>query len=173
MKFVLRGRAWKFGDHVDSDSIIPMEVIRTFKFKHLDPHELTKHCFATLDPEFPKKVEKGDVIVAGRNFGCGHGLHWEGPIALKALGISVIVAESFARDFYRTAINFGLPLLPCKDVSKKVDQGDHLEVNLKTGEVKNLATGIALKTDAFPNQLMGIIEAGDIKAFLKKTLRLE
>lgn len=172
MNMVLKGKAWKFGDHFDSDNIIPMEIIRIFKFKPLDPKELVKHCCVSLYPQFPKKVEEGDVIVAGRNFGCGHGLHWEGPIALKTLGISVIVAESFARDFYRTAINFGLPLLPCKDVSDNVNQGDNVEVNLTTGEVKDLTTGVTLKTDSFPRQLTGIIEAGDIKAYLKKTLGL-
>ena len=120
---MIKGRVWKFGDNVDTDAILPARYLI-----YTDPEELAKYAMTGIDEEFPKKVNKGDIIVAGRNFGCGSSRE-HAPIGLKALGISLVIAESFARIFYRNAINIGLPLMECKGISKKVDEGDILEVD--------------------------------------------
>lgn len=170
MEYTLRGKVWKLGDHVDLEEIVSMEVIRKFKYKWPTPEELAPYCLIGVDPRFPKKVKKGDILVAGGNFGCGHGLHWEGPLALKGAGFSVVVAESFGRDFYRTAINFGLSVLLCKDISEQASQGDEFEVNLKTGDVKNLTTGVLLKACPIPDLLMQILEFGGLRSFVLRRL---
>lgn len=167
MDWVVEGRAWKFGDHLDAFDIVSMRVILETKFKPLDPQELGSHCFVDVIPDFPKKVKKGDFVVAGRDFGCGHGLHWEGPIAMKALGVSAVIAESFARDYYRTSWNFGVPLLTCKGISEGVAQGDVLNVDMKAGVVRNLTSGKTLQADPAPPLLMEIQEAGGLTNYVK------
>jgi len=132
----LTGKAWKFGSNIDTDVIIPYK----YKARTLDPQELGAHCMEGLDPEFPRKISKGDFIVAGENFGCGSSRE-QAPIAIKSCGISAVIAESFARIFFRNAINIGLPVLECVEVTREVNEGDVLEVDLENGVVTNLATG--------------------------------
>jgi 3-isopropylmalate/(R)-2-methylmalate dehydratase small subunit len=171
---VVRGRAWKYGDDIECDSMTKRELIRmrgdirTEAFQT----ELAKHAMYDVDRDFPQKVRKGDFIVAGLNFGCGHGLHWEVPVGLKKLGVAAVIAESFARDFFRTAISFGLPLASCKGVTKEINEGDELEFNLRTGEIRDLTTGKAMKAVPLPNFLIEVVEAGDIYAYVKKQIAL-
>jgi len=170
VQIVRKGKAWKFGDHIETEAIIPMSVIRA---GITDPQKLAEYCMAETYPEFHKNFTKGDLIVAGRNFGCGHGLHTAAYMAFKALGVSAVIAESIGRDFIRTAIDFGLPTITCKDVTKKVKQGDELEVNLGTGRIRNLTTGEMIDAEPLPPILLERIEAGDLKAFLRKRLQTE
>lgn len=157
----LKGKVWKFGDNVDTDVIIP------FKYKaiSIDPKELASHCLEGIDPEFSKKVQKGDLIVAGKNFGCGSSRE-QAPVAIKACGISAIIAEGFARIFYRNAINIGLPLLTCKGISREVKEGDIIDVNLEDGNV--IVKGNLLKADKIPEFLEKMLEAGGLIEYYKK-----
>ncbi|WP_456482602.1 3-isopropylmalate dehydratase small subunit [Methanopyrus sp.] len=162
MEEVIRGRAWVFGDDIDTDQIIPGRYLTT-----QDPEELAEHVMEGADPEFPEKVREGDVIVAGRNFGCGSSRE-HAPIALKAAGVSCVVAESFARIFYRNAINLGLPLVVCPGVSDAFEDGQRIEVNLREGYVKNLDTGEELEAKPLPDFVMRILEAGGLVELVKR-----
>jgi len=159
----LQGRAWKFSDNIDTDVIIPYK----YKARSIDPKELAEHCMEGIDPEFSKKVKKGDFIVAGRNFGCGSSRE-QAPVAIKACGISAVIAESFARIFYRNAINIGLPAIICKDISKEIDEGDLIEVDLSEGIVKNLSTGKVMKANRQPEFLERMLKAGGLIEYYKK-----
>lgn len=165
MKWIMKGKVWKFGDNVESESIITMDIVRLHP---TDPKYLAKYCMVTIDPDFPKKVNKGDFIVAGRNFGCGHGLHWEGPLAIKGVGISALIVESVARDFFRTAITFGLPILLSRGIMEKVNQGDELEIDLTKGKITNLSSGETIEADSLPDYLVRIVKAGGLIDFLKE-----
>ncbi|MEM0217341.1 MAG: 3-isopropylmalate dehydratase small subunit [Candidatus Nezhaarchaeales archaeon] len=160
---VIRGRVWKFGDNVDTDVIIPFK----YKARTLDPKELAQHVMEGIDPEFPVKVKPGDIIVAGRNFGCGSSRE-QAPLAIKAAGIAAVVAESFARIFFRNAINIGLPVLEVKGVSEKTFEGDVLEIDLAQGVVKNLTRGLTLKAAPIPDMLMEILRKGGLVNYLKE-----
>jgi 3-isopropylmalate/(R)-2-methylmalate dehydratase small subunit len=155
-------RAWVFGDDVDTDQIIAGRYL-----VKLDPHELAKHVMEAVDPKFASKVRKGDVIIAGRNFGCGSSRE-RAPLALKAAGISAIVAESFARIFYRNAVNRGLPVLTCPGVRNEFKPGDGVRVDARKGEVHNLRTGKTLKTEPLPDFMLRIIQAGGLLPYLKR-----
>ena len=154
-------RAWVFGDDVDTDQIIAGRYL-----VKREPRELAKHVMESIAPNFAKEVREGDVIIAGKNFGCGSSRE-QAPIALKAAGVSAIVAESFARIFYRNAINQGLPAIVCKDVSKKFEPGDEIEVDLKRGEVRNLRTRESFKIEPLPGFILDIINAGGLLNYLK------
>lgn len=164
MKWIMRGKVWKFGDRINDNLIIPIQYL------YSEPDELARHCMEGVDPDFPQKVKKGDFIVAGMAFGCGHP-HWQSNIALKHAGVAAVIAESFSRMFFRHSINLGLPVLPCKDITRKVYQGDGLEVNFRTGDIRNLATGEVVKTDPLPTFLMDTLGAGGLRNALKKRLR--
>jgi 3-isopropylmalate/(R)-2-methylmalate dehydratase small subunit len=155
----MKGEVWKFQDQVDIE-----HIIRT-KYEHLDPRELGSHCMELIDPEFSKKIRKGDFIVAGRNFGTGPGHHY-GNVAIKECGIAGVIAESFARQFYRHSICVGLPVLICKDISKKVSLGDEIEVDFETGAIINLATEESMKGDPLPEFLLREIESGGLLSLL-------
>ncbi len=159
----VKGRVWKFGDNVDTDVIIPFK----YKAATTDPYELAKHAMEGLDPEFSKKVNEGDVIVAGKNFGCGSSRE-QAPIAIKYAGISAVLAESFARIFYRNAFNIGLPPLIVPGISKKVNEGDELEVDLKEGIVKILRTGEILRFMPVKGFMRKLLEEGGIVQYYKK-----
>lgn len=159
----LRGRVWKFGDGVDTDVIIPYK----YKAKTIEPEELGPHAMEGLDPDFSKKVQKGDFIVAGRNFGCGSSRE-QAPVALKACGIAAVIAEGFARIFYRNAVNIGLPVITCPGVSREVEEGDEVEVDLAEGVVRNLRTGRSLVADKLPSFLSQVLEAGGLLPYYKK-----
>jgi len=134
-----------------------------------EPGELAKHVMESLDPSFARKVRKGDVIIAGRNFGCGSSRE-HAPIALKAAGVSAIVAESFARIFYRNAINQGLPVLVCEGVRKGFKTGDGVKVDIGRGKVRNLRTGETLKAEPLPEFVLATIRAGGLLNYLKRKL---
>jgi len=165
MGTIIRGRVWKFGDNIDTDIIIagPYLTIR-------DPDELASHAMEMVNPDFAKNVQPGDVIVVGKNFGCGSSRE-EAPFVLKRLGVSAIVAEFFARIFYRNAINLGLPLVECKDAAQKFQEGDTIEIDLEKGIIKNPQTGEELQGTKLPDFLMEIIKEGGAIQALKKKLK--
>lgn len=160
----MKGKVWKFGDDIDTDVIIPGRylVLR-------DEKELAKHVMEGIDPTFAKKVKKGDIIVAGKNFGCGSSRE-HAPIAIKGAGIFAVVAESFARIFYRNAINIGLPLLECKDISKNVSNGDEIEIDMKKGILKDLNTKKEFKAKTMPDFMLKILNKGGLIPYLKDKL---
>lgn len=132
--------------------------------------ELAKHAMEGIDPNFSKKVRKGDIIVAGKNFGCGSSRE-QAPLVLKHAGVSLVIAESFARIFYRNSLNVGLPLLICKGITKAVEEGDELEVDVSTGRIYNLTRGVELHANPIPDFLMEIVESGGLSEYYKKHRR--
>jgi len=157
----MKGKVWKFGNDIDTDLILPGRylVLR-------DPEDLAEHVMEGADPEFAKKVNNGDIIIGGTNFGCGSSRE-HAPIAIKGAGISVVVAESFARIFYRNAINIGLPLIEVKDISKDVSEGDEIEINMEEGILKNLNTGKEFKIKGLPEFMLEILNEGGLIPYLK------
>lgn len=157
----IKGKAFVFGKNIDTDQIYPGRYLELF-----EPTDVAKHAMEGANPEFSKQVQAGDVIVAGTNFGCGSSRE-HAAITIKHSGVSVVVAESFARIFYRNCINLGVPLLVCPGIGVKVAEGDNVEVDLTTGEVKNLTQGITLQGEALSAHAMAIIEAGGVKPMFK------
>ncbi|MFC2066420.1 3-isopropylmalate dehydratase small subunit [Chloroflexota bacterium] len=157
---IYSGTAWKFGDDIDTDLIIPSQYL------DLGPEEYTKHVMEPIDPEFPEKVKEGDVILAGKNFGAGSSRE-HAVVALKALGIAAIVAESFSRIFFRNAINQGLAVIESEEAVQRSAEGDELEIDLKLGKVRNLSTGEAFEGTEFPDFILGIIAKGGAIAYYK------
>ena len=151
MKF--NGTAIKYGDNVDTDVIIPARYLNTANHK-----ELAAHCMEDIDADFVKNVQEGDIIVANKNFGCGSSRE-QAPVAIKTAGVSVVIAKSFARIFYRNAINIGLPILECDQAVKSIEAGDKLEVNFDTGVIKNLTKNEEYQGEAFPEFMQKIIKA--------------
>ena len=160
-------KTWKYGDDVDTDVIVPARYLTTSV-----PAELALHCMEDIDPRFASGVSKGDVIVAGRNFGCGSSRE-HAPIAIKAAGVSCVVAASFARIFYRNAINIGLPILECPEASAEAEAGDRLEVDLATGTVSNATKGRSYGAAPFPPFMRGIMEAGGLIEYVSNRLDAE
>lgn len=138
------GRVFKYGDNVDTDVIIPARYLNTS-----DPKELAAHCMEDIDLDFAKNVQQGDIIVANKNFGCGSSRE-HAPIAIKESGVSCVIASTFARIFYRNAINIGLPILECDQAVKSIESGDELEVNFDTGVIKNITKNEEYQGEAFP-----------------------
>jgi 3-isopropylmalate/(R)-2-methylmalate dehydratase small subunit len=159
----IKGCAWKFGDSVSTDSIISGK----YKFKTIDLDELSKHAMETLSPDFAKKVKRGDIIVAGEDFGCGSSRE-QAPLVLKQLGIGAIVAKSFARIFYRNGINVGLPLIESQRVHERTKQGDVIEIDLRNGSITNVTTGEKFSAKPMPEFLMKILEDGGLVEQFKK-----
>ena len=147
------GTVFKYGDNVDTDVIIPARYLNSS-----DPKELATHCMEDIDKEFVKKVKKGDIIVAEKNFGCGSSRE-HAPLAIKAAGVSCVIAETFARIFYRNAINIGLPIIECPEASKGIEAGDEVEVDFDTGVITNKTKGTTFKGQAFPEFMQRIIKA--------------
>ena len=147
------GRVFKFGDNVDTDVIIPARYLNSS-----DPAELAKHCMEDIDKDFVNKVKKGDIIVANKNFGCGSSRE-HAPIAIKAAGVSCVIAETFARIFYRNAINIGLPIIECPEAAKNIEEGDEVEVDFDSGVIYNKTKGTSFKGQAFPEFMQKIIAA--------------
>ena len=156
------GSVFKYGDNVDTDVIIPARYLNSS-----DPKELATHCMEDIDKDFVNKVQKGDIMVGGANFGCGSSRE-HAPIAIKASGISCVIAKDFARIFYRNSINIGLPILECAEASEDIDGGDEVEVNFDTGVITNLTKNKTYKAVAFPEFMQGIINAGGLVEYLKK-----
>jgi 3-isopropylmalate/(R)-2-methylmalate dehydratase small subunit len=157
----IKGKVWTFDDDVNTDVIYPGKYLAVF-----DPEEMATHAFEAVYPEFTKTVSEGDIIVAGKYFGCGSSRE-QAATCLKYLGIGCVVAESFARIYFRNAINRGLPILVCPGISGFVEQGQELEVDLGSGEVRNLSTGASLRGTPLPEFVLGILEAGGLIPYLK------
>ena len=157
------GRVFKYGDNVDTDVIIPARYLNTS-----DPKELAAHCMEDIDLDFAKEVQEGDIIVANKNFGCGS-YREHAPIAIKESGISCVIASTFARIFYRNAINIGLPILECDQAVKSIEAGDKLEVNFDTGVIKNLTKNEEYQGEAFPEFMQKIINSNGLIGYIKNS----
>lgn len=160
MKYI--GKVWKFGDHVDTDVIIPARYLTTS-----DPKELGRHCMEDADPDFVKKIRKGDIIVAGRNFGSGSSRE-HAPIAIKAAGIACVIAESFARIFYRNAINMGLPIFESPEASQMIKAGDRVVVDPRSGVIEDLTLKKKFQIEPIPSFMQELIDDGGLIAHIKK-----
>ena len=161
---VLKGRVWRFGDDVDTDAIIPARYLNTH-----DPAELAKHVMEDADREFPMKVGKGDIIVAGKNFGCGSSRE-HAPIAIKAAGIQAVIAKSFARIFYRNAFNIGLPIFESVEASKGIREGDEAEIDADKGIIRNLTSREEYTAKPIPPFMQELIAAGGLIEWTKRKL---
>ncbi len=158
----LKGQVWKFKDNINTDEIIAARFLTTF-----DAKELGDHCMEDIDMEFPKKISSGDIMVAGKNFGCGSSRE-HAPIAIKGCGISCVIAESFARIFYRNAINIGLPILVCDKISAKFKEKDIIEVDVKKGVIYNKTQNKSYETDKFADFMQEIVNCGGLMKWTKK-----
>jgi len=157
---ILKGKAHKFGDDINTDDIIAAKYLVS-----TDPVELGKKCMETIAPDFAKSVQNGDIIVAGKNFGCGSSRE-HAPVAIKGVGISCVIAKSFARIFYRNSINIGLPILEIADTDQ-IKAGDELEVNLIKGEIKNITQNKIYKSESFPEFMQELVNAGGLMKWIK------
>ncbi len=162
---ILSGRAFKYGDDINTDLIIPARYLNTS-----DPMELAKHCMEDEDPDFPKKVKPGDFIVAGKNFGCGSSRE-HAPIAIKAAGVSAVIAKSFARIFYRNAFNMGLLILECKEADE-IRTGDELYVDTDKGEIINKTQEKSYKIMPVPPFMVELLNAGGLIEYMKRRVKL-
>lgn len=159
---ILKGRAFKFGDDIDTDAIIPARYLNT-----TEPSVLKKHCMEDEDPAFTSRVRPGDIIVAGKNFGCGSSRE-HAPIAIKASGVSCVIASTFARIFFRNSFNMGLPIFESDEAAKQIKQGDILEVDVATGVIKDLVTGKSFKARGMPPFMQELIADGGLIAHIKR-----
>jgi 3-isopropylmalate dehydratase small subunit len=160
-----RGRAWKFGKNIDTDAIIPARHCNT-----ADANELAQHCMEDADPEFVHKMRRGDLIVADTNFGCGSSRE-VAPLCIKAAGVSAVIAKSFARIFFRNAINIGLPILECPEAVDGIEAGDEIEVEPASGTIRNLTRGTSFQSAAYPEFLQRIIEHGGLLSYVEERLK--
>lgn len=158
-------RAFKYGDNIDTDVIIPARYLMSF-----DPQELKKNCMIDIDKDFSKKVKEGDVMVGGKNFGCGSSRE-HAPIAIKASGISCVIAESFARIFYRNSFNIGLPIIESKEASERIDAGDNVEIDFDIGKIKNITKDEEYEIEAYPEFIQGIIKENGLINYVTKEVR--
>ena len=154
------GTVFKFGDNVDTDVIIPARYLNSS-----DPAELAQHCMEDIDADFVKKVQPGDIIVANKNFGCGSSRE-HAPIAIKAAGVSCVIAETFARIFYRNAINIGLPIIECPEAVSGIKEGDEVEVDFDSGIITNKTTGASYQGQPFPEFMQKIIDCGGLVNYI-------
>jgi 3-isopropylmalate dehydratase small subunit len=162
MKNIMKGTAWRFGDDVDTDAIIPARYLNTS-----DPDELALHCMEDADPEFLSKVVPGDMIIGGKNFGCGSSRE-HAPIAIKAAGVSCVIAGSFARIFYRNAFNMGLPIFESPEASGRIRTGDIIEVDPVAGSIANITRDENYRAEPYPSFMMDLIDAGGLIPYLLK-----
>ena len=160
----LTGKVWKYSANVDTDAIIPARCLSLST-----PEELARHCMEDVDPEFAQRVQPGDIIVATTNFGCGSSRE-HAPLAIKGAGVSCVIANTFARIFYRNAINTGLPILECPAAVQDTDAGQTLEVELEMGRIYNRDTGQTFQAEPYPEFMMGIIQAGGLIEYTRKEL---
>jgi 3-isopropylmalate/(R)-2-methylmalate dehydratase small subunit len=162
---IAEGTARKLGNDVNTDEIIPARYLNT-----TDPDELAKHCMEDVDPTFVKRIQRGDFIVAGENFGCGSSRE-HAPIAIRSAGITAVIAKSFARIFYRNAINIGLPIIESAEAADDIDDGDRIAVDPAAGIIRNVTTGRQYSALPLPEEMQEIIEAGGLMKFIKKNAR--
>lgn len=155
-----KGTVIKYGDNIDTDVIIPARYLNTSL-----PEELAKHCMEDIDKDFVNKVKPGDIMVGGANFGCGSSRE-HAPIAIKASGIACVIAESFARIFFRNSLNIGLPILECPEAAKDIDNGDVVSINFDTGVITNETKGKEYRATAFPQFMQELINAGGLVNYI-------
>jgi 3-isopropylmalate/(R)-2-methylmalate dehydratase small subunit len=160
----MEGTVFKYGDNVDTDVIIPARYCTSYHKEELAPH-----CLEDLDDTFAGRVQPGDIIVAGRNFGCGSSRE-NAPLAILGAGVGAVVAESFARIFYRNSINVGLPILECPDAVQAAQEGDRLYINLENGEITNLTRGGTFNAAPFPDRIRSIIDLGGLEEYVRQRL---
>lgn len=160
-----KGRAHRFGDDINTDEIIPARYLNT-----TNKEELARHCMEDADKHFSKKMKPGDIIVAGKNFGCGSSRE-HAPIAIKAAGVSCVIAESFARIFFRNSINIGLPIIESKEASEKIRKGDLIRANTKMGIIRNLTRKQSYKIEKYPSFMQRIFSAGGLINSVKKRMK--
>lgn len=156
------GKVFKYGDNIDTDVIIPARYLNTPDMK-----ELALHCMEDIDKDFAKKVNKGDIIVANKNFGCGSSRE-HAPIAIRESGVSCVIASTFARIFYRNSINIGLPILECEEAANKIEAGDKLEIDFRSGIIKNISKDEEYKAEPFPEFMQNIISNGGLINSIEK-----
>lgn len=159
---MIKGRVFKYGDNVDTDVIIPARYLNISSRE-----ELASHCMEDIDGQFVKKVAPGDIMAAGKNFGCGSSRE-HAPMVIKLSGISCIIAETFARIFYRNSINIGLPILECPEAARDIDNGDQVEVDLKSGRITNITKGRTYQAESFPEFMQEIMEAEGLVNYVKE-----
>ena len=157
-----QGTVFKYGDNVDTDVIIPARYLNSS-----DPKELATHCMEDIDKDFVKNVNQGDIIVANKNFGCGSSRE-HAPIAIKAAGVSCVIAETFARIFYRNAINIGLPIIECPEAAKAIKAGDEVKVDFDSGVITNITTGESFQGQAFPEFMQKLIACGGLVNYINE-----
>lgn len=160
----IHGKAWKFGDDVDTDAIIPARYLNSS-----DPAFLAAHCMEDADPDFSARVKPGDIIVAGKNFGCGSSRE-HAPVSIKGAGLSCVIAHSFARIFYRNAFNMGLLILECPEAAEATRTGDELEVDPESGKVVNLTRGETYQAQKIPPFMQELLDAGGLMAYVKRQM---
>lgn len=155
-----KGHVFKYGDNVDTDVIIPARYLNSS-----DPKELALHCMEDIDKDFIKNVKAGDIMVANKNFGCGSSRE-HAPISIKAAGVSCVIAETFARIFYRNAINIGLPIIECPEAAEGIDAGDQVEIDFDSGRIYNRTKGTEFQGQAFPPFMQELISAGGLVNYI-------
>lgn len=158
----MNGKGWKYGDNVNTDEIIPARYLNT-----TDEKELASHCMEDIDENFVKKAKKGDIIVAGDNFGCGSSRE-HAPISIKALGISCVIAKSFARIFFRNSINIGLPIFESVEASTEINDGDEIKIDIDAGKITNITTNKEYSFTPFADEMKDIIKAGGLMEYIKE-----
>lgn len=161
---ILKGRAWKYGSNIDTDVIIPGRYANIAEAK-----ELAQHCLEDLDSDFVNNMKPGDIIVAETNFGCGSSREIA-PLSMKAAGISCVIAKSFARIFYRNAINIGLPIFECPEAVDRIEGGDEVEVDLTTGTIRNATRNLSFKTEPLPEFIQEIVAEGGLMRYVASKL---
>lgn len=162
---MIKGKTVKYGDNVDTDVIIPARYLNTS-----DEKELASHCMEDLDKNFLKKINRGDIIIAGKNFGCGSSRE-HAPIAIKASGISCVIAETFARIFFRNSINIGLPIMECKEAARDIDENDEISIDVNSGLITNITKNKTYKAAPFPEFMQKIIESQGLINYIKKEVK--
>ena len=162
----ITGKAVKFGDNIDTDVILPGKYLVV-----TNPHDLAKHAMEGLDADFPAKAKKGIVVVGGKNFGCGSSRE-QAPLALKYSGVKCVLAESFARIFFRNAINIGLPAIECKGISAAVDNGDELTVDFEAGTIQDVTNGKSFQVAKLPPFILEILADGGLIEYLRREMRI-
>jgi len=161
----LKGKTWKFGHDVDTDAIIPARYLNTS-----DPKELAAHCMEDADPQFPSKIKPGDIIVAGKNFGCGSSRE-HAPIAIKEAGIACVIAKTYARIFYRNAFNIGLPIFESPEAAERISEGDEVAVDVEAGIIKNLTKNESYQATQVPPFMQQIIAAGGLINYVAERMK--
>lgn len=155
------GKTWKYGDNVDTDVIIPARYLNT-----PDAKELAKHCMEDIDTSFASKVQEGEIMIAGKNFGCGSSRE-HAPLAIKTCGIACVIAASFARIFYRNALNIALPILECPEAAEAIKAGEEVEVDFDTGKIIDKTSGATFEAEPFPPFMQDLIKAGGLASYMK------